>query len=204
MTRRAFLKFLALGALLGTLVGRARTLLAAPAPAGRALVIVYSRSGNTAAMAAEIAGRLGAPTVAIGAPAYGDDFFGWTRASYDAWNKLTTEIEVPDHDLAPYGWIFLGSPIWWYRPSPPLWRYLEGSDLRGKKVVLFNTFNSRFKEEEIAEFRALVKEKGGQLVDHVYVRRGRIYDQLSRQEMLIEIRARLDERAGAWPLAKEK
>ena len=200
MTRRAFLKFLALGAAFTALVGRARTLLAAPA-AGRALVVVYSRSGNTAAMAAEIAGRLGAATLAIRAPAYGDDFFGWTRASYDAWNKLTSEIEVPDHDLAPYDWIFLGSPIWWYRPSPPLWSYLKASDLGGKKVVLFNTFNSRFKDEEIAEFRRLVEQKGGQLVDHVYVRRGRVYDQLSRDEMLAEIRARLDERADTPPFA---
>ena len=164
-------------------------------------MVVYSRSGNTAAMAAEIAGRLGAATLAIRAPAYGDDFFGWTRASYDAWNKLASEIEVPDHDLAPYDWIFLGSPIWWYRSSPPLWSYLEASDLGGKKVVLFNTFNSRFKDEEIAEFRRLVEQKGGQLVDHVYVRRGRVYDQLSRDEMLAEIRARLDERADTPPFA---
>ena len=39
-------------------MARARGLLAAPA--GGALVVVYSRSGNTAAMAVEMAGRLGA------------------------------------------------------------------------------------------------------------------------------------------------
>ncbi|MDP6346075.1 MAG: hypothetical protein QF491_21250, partial [Alphaproteobacteria bacterium] len=75
--------------------------------------------------------------------------------------------------------------------------------LTGKQVVLFNTFNSRFKDAEIAEFRQLVESKGGRLVDHVYVRRGRIYDQLSRREMLAEIRARLAERLPAWAIGKE-
>jgi len=105
---------------------------------------------------------------------------------------------VPALDLAPYDWIFLGSPIWWFRPSPPLWKFVEGIGLAGKKVVLFNTFNSRFKDAEIAEFRALVERKGGRLIDHVYVRRGRVYAQLNRDEMLTEIRARIDERSAAW------
>lgn len=51
-----------------------------------------------------------------------------------------------------------------------------------KQVVLFTTGNSRFKQVEIDAFAQRVEAQGGRLIRYVFVRRGRIYWQKSREE----------------------
>lgn len=59
-------------------------------------------------------------------------------------------------------------------------------------MVLFNTFNSKFKPEYIAKFEKLVRKKGGKFYDHIYVKRGRVYSQISREELLEKFNKLLD------------
>jgi flavodoxin len=162
------------------------------------LVLYYSRSGKTEAMAREIARKFQADIVNIKAETYGQGVSGILKANRDAWNKRTAVIEPETIDISNYRLIFLGSPIWWYRPAPPLWTFVEKNDFQGKVVVLFNTFNSRFKPEEIQEFQKLVENKGGRFLDHIYVRRGRIYNQLSGSELVEEVQKLLEDRESEW------
>jgi flavodoxin len=162
------------------------------------LVLYYSRSGKTEAMAREIARKFQADIVNIKAETYGQGVSGILKANRDAWNKRTAVIEPETIDISNYRLIFLGSPIWWYRPAPPLWTFVEKNDFQGKAVVLFNTFNSRFKPEEIQEFQELVENKGGRFLDHIYVRRGRIYNQLSGSELIEEVQKLLEDRESEW------
>ena len=162
------------------------------------LVAYYSRSGNTQAMAREIARRFGADLIEIRAPAYTLDMAGWANAVYDSWHKLPALAEPKALETGAYRLIFLGAPIWWYRPAPPLWTVAGNCDFRSKAVVLFNTFNSRFKPEEIDAFRTLIESKGGKLIDHIHVKRGRILDQISGSELIEEVRELLDARADKW------
>ncbi len=161
----------------------------------RVLVVTYSQDGNTKAVAQQIIERFAAHAVFIEAKEYADE----TRsASSDAWDEVRTAIIEPASlDMSQYDLVFLGSPIWWYRPAVPLWAFVEKNDFRGKKVVLFNTFNSRFKEKYITEFERLVEAKGGEMVDHIYVRRGRIFWQMSRAELLAAFGKLLDEKKAA-------
>jgi flavodoxin len=151
------------------------------------LVVYYSRSGKTEAMAREIARRFRADIINIEAESYGQGFTGILNANRDAWNKKTAAIKPEMVDLSSYSLIFIGSPIWWYRPAPPLWVFVEKNNFQGKAVVLFNTFNSRFKPGEIQEFQELVENKGGKFLDHIYVRRGRIYNQISGSELIEKV-----------------
>ena len=151
-------------------------------------------------MAREIARQYQAEIVALEAEAYSLDFDGWRRARHDAWNRLPAAIVPEILDTAPYDLVFLGAPIWWYRPAPPLWTFVESNDFHGKRVVLFNTFNSRFKSEEIGAFGRLISRKRGRLIDHVHVRRGRILNQLSGDELIERVRDVLDSRVGRWPV----
>ena len=162
------------------------------------LVVYYSRSGHTETMAREIARRFDADVVRITTEAYSRDFEGWNEARRDATERASAEISPATVDLSRYELIFVGSPIWMYRPSPPLWTFVEANDFHGRPVVLFNTFNSRFKDEHIEEFEQLVQTSNGRFLDHVYVRRGRIYYQLSGEELIAETRLRLDEREADW------
>ncbi len=164
----------------------------------RVLVVYYSRSGNTEAMAREIARHYQADIARISAEAYSLDFTGWNAARRDAAAETETEIAVPNLDFAAYDLVFIGSPIWLYRPAPPLWRFVRQSAFRGRDLVLFNTFNSRFKQPYIDEFAELIAVAGGRLVDHVYVRRGRIYAQMSGPELIAKVRQLITDRVARW------
>jgi hypothetical protein len=83
------------------------------------------------------------------------------------------------------------SPTWIFRPATPLWAYVEQTDLTGKHVVLVMTGNSRYKQVEIDAFAARVEARGGQLVRHVFLRRGRIFWQKSRVALLRDVREHL-------------
>ena len=165
----------------------------------RVLVVYYSRTENTKAMALEIVRRFNADLVRIETKFYKTGFGGWSEANDDAWNEVAdVEILPASVDFSTYGLIFLGSPIWWYRPAVPLWAFVKRNDFSGKPVVLFNTFNSQFKQEHIDAFAKTLEGKGGRLVDHVYVRRGRWYSQMEREELLATVKELLDAREDQW------
>ncbi|NIQ39712.1 MAG: flavodoxin/nitric oxide synthase [Proteobacteria bacterium] len=162
------------------------------------LVVYYSRSGNTEAMAREIARTMNTHIVKIEAKSYSLDFRGWRNASHDAWAKNKTEISPEVADLTPYRLIFMGAPIWWYRPAPPLWTFVDKNDFTDKSVILFSTFNSSFRAMEIEEFKKQIEQKGGTFVDHVYIRRGRVFYQKSGKELILETQTLLDAKVPKW------
>lgn len=63
-------------------------------------------------------------------------------------------------------------------------RLVERNRFDGKRVVLFNTFNSQFKAEDIEIFKAKVIERGARSFEHRFVRRGRMTQQISPSEMV--------------------
>ncbi len=163
------------------------------------LVVYYSRSGNTEAMAREIARKFDADIIQIEAERYSLDYQGWRYAANDADDKVTmVQISPEVVDMGKYRLVFIGSPIWWYRPAPPLWTFVEKNDFKEKKVVLFNTFNSRFKSEEIELFQKEIEKKGGRLIDHIFIRRGRVYYQKSGEQLLEESQEILKEKMREW------
>lgn len=163
------------------------------------LVIYYSRSGNTEAMAREVARKFNADIVKIEAERYSLDYQGWRYAANDADDKVTmVQISPEIVDMKKYRLVFIGSPIWWYRPAPPLWTFVEKNDFKEKNVILFNTFNSRFKSEEIEKFRGEIEKKGGRLIDHIFIRRGRVYYQKSGEQLIGESREIVEEKMKEW------
>jgi len=167
------------------------------------LVIYYSRSGNTEAMAREVARKLNADIVKIEAERYPLDYQGWRNAGNDADDKVTmVQIKPEVVDMEKYRLVFIGSPIWWYRPAPPLWTFVEKNDFTDKNVILFNTFNSRFKSEEIEKFRGQIEKKGGRLIDHIFIRRGRVYFQKSGEQLIGESREIIKEKMKEWITAQ--
>ncbi len=165
----------------------------------RVLVLVYSRTDTTWTVARDIARRFNADLVRIRAPEYPVGVLGNQKASRDALDEKTSaKITPASVDLRPYKLVFIGGPIWWYRPAVPLWAVVQANRFQGKSVVLFNTFNSRFKQENIHKFRKLIEGRGGRWLDHIYVRRGRVYWQLSRKELLSRMRAQIKARSAGW------
>ncbi|NWA63202.1 flavodoxin/nitric oxide synthase [Pantoea sp. B9002] len=164
-------------------------------PAGRsnpsAAVIYYSRSGHSEAVAREVARRLNAPIARINA-SYPLSLSGQKKAITDAEAGDLPHITVEPIDLRPARRIYLVSPTWMFRPATPLWAWVAQNDLSGREIVLITTGNSRYRQTETDEFARVVTQQGGQFITHIFLRRGRIFWQKSREELLNDTRLKMD------------
>jgi len=112
--------------------------------APKALVLYYSQTSNTKAVAQEIATRLGADMEEIVAvnPYDGDFQATIERSMQEREQGITPEIQPIKADIAEYEVVFIGYPIWFGTYAPPVATFLNQVDLGGKKVVPFCTFGS--------------------------------------------------------------
>lgn len=154
-------------------------------------VVYYSRSGHSEAVAREVARKFNAPITRIDAD-YPRDFSGQRKAVSDARAQALPQIRIEPIDLARARRVFLVSPTWMFRPATPLWAYVEKAALPSKEVVLVMTGNSRFEQAEVHAFAKRVEARGGRLIGHVFLRRGRIFWQKSREELLKDVRAEVE------------
>ncbi|WP_440878053.1 flavodoxin family protein [Vibrio natriegens] len=146
-------------------------------------VVVFSRSGNTGILANHIANKTNANIYEITANNYELGVPGLISALKDARSNVA-DIMPTRIDLSSYDTVYLGSPIWLYSPAPPIWQFASDNDFTNKHVVLFNTFNSKFEQNFIDEFEALVRSNGAVSFSHQYVKRGRMGSQISTEQML--------------------
>ena len=112
--------------------------------APKILVLYYSQTGNTKAVAEQLQSRLGADIEAIVpvVPYDGDFQATIERSMADREAGTLPEIQPLASDLSAYDVIFLGYPVWFGTYAPPVASLLKAADLSGKKLVPFCTFGS--------------------------------------------------------------
>lgn len=164
------------------------------------LVIYYSRNGHTESMAREIARKYQADIVKISSEIYPQDLNGLQKALLDAnHKKMIVHVTPETVDLSHYQVIFLGSPIWAKRPAPPLWTFATRNDFQDKAVILFTTFSEEFDRAQIAQFKYLIESSGGRMIDHIYIKRGPFYDQITGDQLIINVKNLLAAKEDVWP-----
>lgn len=84
-------------------------------------------------------------------------FTGWIEALQDARNTAS-EITPGKIDLSKYDTIYIGSPIWLYSPAPQIFVFARNNNFTGKKVILFNSMNSKFEQKYIDDFKAIIEK----------------------------------------------
>ena len=114
---------------------------------GKTLVVYYSASGNTEAVAGYIAEAANADTFElIPVEPYSDEDLDWTtdgsRVNKEHDDESLRDIElvetiVPDWDS--YDTVFIGYPIWWGIAAWPVNGFIEANDFTGKTVIPFCT-----------------------------------------------------------------
>ncbi len=135
-------------------------------PGARAVVVVHSRSGNTSKVALETARLMNADYYRLEVPAGSGDSYG------SAPNRnANVEIKPATIDLKRYDLVFLGSPIWFWHPTAFIYSFAEKNDLRGKKIVLFYTYQGGISKNAVSEFTAAVQKKGGRVVGTMGINR---------------------------------
>ena len=97
---------------------------------------------------------------------------------------MLSDIAPRTIDLTPFDTVWLGSPVWFYSPAPPIWAFVEHNRFDGQHVVLFNTFNRHIGEDYIAKLEAKVMARGARSFEHKHVLPGRMTQQITPEQML--------------------
>ena len=140
----------------------------------KVLVLYYSQTSNTKAVADEIASRLGADVEEIVAvnPYDGDFQATIERCLAEREAGELPEIQPVTADLSAYDVVFLGYPVWFGTYAPPVITLLKEIDLSGKKVVPFCTFGSGGLDSSVRDLRAA--QPGAEVLDGYGVRAARM------------------------------
>lgn len=117
------------------------------AQGGKTLVVYYSASGNTKAVAGYIAAATGADTFElVPVKPYSNADLNWTdnssRVVYEHNNTDARNVELiatTVDDWSSYDTIFIGYPIWWGIAAWPVNGFIEANDFTGKTVIPFCT-----------------------------------------------------------------
>ena len=124
--------------------------------APKMLVLYYSQTGNTKAVAEEIANKLNADIeeITMVEPYDGDFQATIERCMKEREQEIIPDIHPVKADLANYDVIFLGYPVWFGTYAPPVIAFLNATDLSGKKIVPFCTFGSGGLESSVKDLVA--------------------------------------------------
>ena len=117
------------------------------------LVLYYSQTSNTKAVAEEIAKQLGADIEEIVPvnPYDGDFQATIERCMQEKEQGVITEIQPLASDINKYDVVFIGYPVWFGTYAPPVAAFLKQTDLSGRKIVPFCTFGSGGLESSVKE-----------------------------------------------------
>ena len=109
------------------------------------LVAYFSATGTTARVAHALAEAARADLYAITpAEPYSAADLNW----HDKQSRTSLEMADPDSrpalagalpDVAPYGTVFVGFPIWWYQAPRIIETFVQAADFSGKTLVPFAT-----------------------------------------------------------------
>jgi flavodoxin len=124
------------------------------------LVVVHSRSGNTAKLGQAISEKMRADYIRLEVPAgSGDSLLDFPN------RNETVAIKPLKVDMSKYQFVFLGSPIWAHHPTAFIYTFVKNNDFTSKKVVLFYTYNGGISSDAMKEMKSLVEKQGGTVID---------------------------------------
>lgn len=118
--------------------------------AGKTLVVYYSATGSTEAVAQTIADETGGDLFAlVPTEPYTSDDLNWTDENSRVSLEHNDESlrDVPLTETVPDGWesyntVFVGYPIWWGIAAWPVDGFIAANDFTGKTVIPFCTSSS--------------------------------------------------------------
>jgi len=119
------------------------------------LILYYSRSGMTRAVAAALAREIGADLEEIRCASYAPGPWGTLRAGYDSWRGHLPPIEPLAHAPSRYELVVLGGPVWVFHAAPPVRSLLRQEAARLPKLALFVTHGGSAAARSLGEMARL-------------------------------------------------
>lgn len=130
----------------------------------KTLVVYYSQSGNTEAIAKKVAEATGADIELIETiePYRGN----YQKIVADAQDEVERDYQRPikplKHNVADYGRIIVGTPTWWYKMASPVLTFLTTTNFKGKVVVPFMT-NAGWPGTVIKDMTRVAQQNGAKV-----------------------------------------
>jgi flavodoxin len=122
------------------------------------LVIYYSRTGTTQALAEEIARACDAEWVAINAVAQHRGIAGYIRSAVEAALHLNTPIQVGQHAPRNYDLVVVGTPIWFWNVASPVRTYLKKNRRQFRQLAFFCTYGGSGQRKVLADLAAICEQ----------------------------------------------
>ena len=132
---------------------------------GRYLVCYFSQTGNTKAVADEIASATKADRLEIKAKKpYSKEDLNWnkffSRCRRERRRKALPEFKYHMFNLSQYGAVFLGFPIWFESAPRIIMSFLQSHNWSGQHIVLFATSAGSGIEKARSDIQAFLNGQG--------------------------------------------
>lgn len=133
------------------------TTISAYGQGGRTLVVYYSRSGNTQAIANHIVSLTGADLFRIETVTpYPEQYRATTEIAKEEKNSnARPPIEGGVENIDQYDTVFIGFPVWWGTYPMAMATFLEAHDLDGRIVIPFCTHGGGGVDQGFNDVRSL-------------------------------------------------
>jgi flavodoxin len=129
----------------------------------KSLVVYYSFTGKTRLVAQAIAEALNATPVEIEEKRPIPFPFVYLSGGFRAFTNRGSRIKPVDIDVKQYERIFIGSPMWAYRPAPAINSFIYQSDFEGRSVIPFFTMGGDDSEKALGNITAKIEKKQGKV-----------------------------------------
>jgi len=138
----------------------------------KTIVLYYSRTRKTAAVAKTIANEVSADIVEIIDLKDRLGVLNYMRAGVDALRENKTKIKPQSVDLSEYGLVYIGTPNWVGKPAPAIITSIDNCDFIGKDVIFFATNGGSSGERVIERMREKIEARGGRMVTSFLIKTG--------------------------------
>jgi flavodoxin len=198
LTRKIWL-FLLLTLLCLGCIGPAQQLIPADMsitrPNASSIVVVHSRTGNTARMGQLISDAINADYVRLDVPEGSQDSLISVSNRHE-----NMKITPQKMDLSKYQLVFLGSPIWFMHPTAFIYTFIKNNDFTSKKVVLFYTYGGTISDDAVGEWEELIHQSGGTVIDTIGIKRS---SSKTSEALDVEVNAIIDRQKSIWMKDKQ-
>jgi len=130
----------------------------------KALVVYYSLTGKTKLVAQAIAEALDAMLLEVKeTKPRKPGLLTYATGGYEAMRNRGSEINPIDVDLKQHETIFIGSPVWAWRPAPAINSFIYKTNFEGRSVIAFFTMGGKNSEKALADVTAKIERSQGKV-----------------------------------------
>jgi flavodoxin len=139
----------------------------------KTLIVYYSLTGNTEAVAKELSKELNADLRKVEDLKKHATPWYYSVGCFSAIKNKQWDIKSVDFSLNGYDRIFVGSPVWANNPVPAINTFIANADFTGKDVILFVTLGGKTSEPCIKNMSEKITQKGGKIIGSFAIQAGK-------------------------------